>query len=72
LRKVVLIGATGTGKSSLCQSLCLGGENIFKSSSEKDSCTTETNFVQAQWRFSCAQFMLIDTPGFADTDKSDN
>ncbi len=67
-----MIGATGTGKSSLCQSLCLDGERIFKTSSKKDSCTSETNFVQAQWRFSCARFMLIDTPGFSDTKKSDD
>lgn len=28
--------------------------------------------MHAEWKFSCGQFMLIDTPGFSDTSKSDN
>ena len=52
--------------------MCKNGDKHFITSSDTNSCTIETNFLNAEWRFSCGKFMLIDTPGFADTSRTDN
>ena len=74
-RKILVIGKTGTGKSSLCNVL-VGADHdseAFPVSAEAMSCTQGTVFCDAffnkdkEWPFS-----LIDTIGFDDPDKDDD
>merc|ERR1712037_412694 len=74
-KKILVIGKTGTGKSSLCNVL-VGADHdseAFPVSAEAMSCTQGTVFCDAffnkdkEWPFS-----LIDTIGFDDPDKDDD
>merc|ERR1712051_799031 len=74
-KKILVIGKTGTGKSSLCNVLCGADHDadLFPVSAEAMSCTQGTVFCDAffnkdkEWPFS-----LIDTIGFDDPDKDDD
>ncbi len=74
--KVMLIGATGVGKSSTCQSLCENGqidqESIYKVYHGCNSGTESVNFRQVKWRNSNEEFLLVDTPGFSDSNRGDD
>merc|ERR1712210_270664 len=74
-KKILVIGKTGTEKSSLCNVL-VGADHdadLFPVSAEAMSCTQRTVFCDAffnkdkEWPFS-----LIDTIGFDDPDKDDD
>ena len=66
LTKIVVVGSTGSGKSSLNNTLC-GIQNEFKVSASKQSETFKTTSKQLFWRCSDREVILIDTPGLADT-----
>ncbi|KAK5618911.1 hypothetical protein CRENBAI_008483 [Crenichthys baileyi] len=65
--KMVLLGKTGAGKSSLANTIC--GDQLFTVShsmnSETSKCKAITRSVSGR------NLMVIDTPGFFDTDQSE-
>ena len=68
--KVVVIGSTGSGKSSLVNTLS-GCQNEFKVSASKQSETSQTTKKELTWRGSNRKVIFIDTPGLADTEGRD-
>ena len=73
---LIILGATGTGKSSLANVLL--GESpdcencTFPVCSGADSCTKETSFAEGRWLSQGSEFTVVDTPGFGDSDNDDN
>ena len=73
---LIVIGATGTGKSSIANVLL--GESpdckncTFPVCSGANSCTKETSYAEACWLGEGSEFTIVDTPGFGDTDNDDN
>ena len=68
-KKLLIIGKTGTGKSSLCNVLTGNPFNsdIFPVSSEADSCTQKTKFCDAFFNGNKEMpVSIIDTIGFDD------
>ena len=60
--RIVLLGTTGAGKSSLGN--CLLGDRRFRVSSDPRSCTEEPSEVERGFWFGDGEeFELIDTPG---------
>ena len=66
LSKVVLIGSTGSGKSSLANTLC-GLKNEFIVGGNIESVTSETLCKLISWKNTESQAYIIDTPGLADS-----
>ncbi|XP_071315884.1 GTPase IMAP family member 7-like isoform X1 [Trachinotus anak] len=65
--RIVLLGKTGAGKSSLCNTIF--GEDVFKinhcANTETRKCQKETRSVNGK------KITVIDTPGLFDTDRSE-
>ena len=75
IKKVLILGSTGTGKSALCNSLICEEERmkkLFIESEKFDSCTPYANPQKVTWFDNQGQFRLIDTPGFNDSYENDN
>jgi len=74
--KIVIIGQTGAGKSSLSNVL-IGQPFDCKNCSftvcdDHNSCTKETTYAVGPWLGDGADFTVVDTPGFNDSDGESN
>merc|ERR1719295_1483248 len=74
--RMVILGQTGTGKSTLSNVL-LGQpfdckNCTFPVCNGLDSCTKETKYATGSWLGNGANFTVVDTPGFGDSDQDDN
>jgi len=69
-KSLVVIGSTGTGKSSICNVLAgrkHDDKDYFPASGAMESCTNKTTAKRVNWRGNPAlSFTLIDTPGLND------
>ncbi len=73
LPHIVIIGATGVGKSSLAN-VFIGEDPTCKNCTfpvcgGADSCTKNTNYAVGLWLGSGLEFTVVDTPGFGDSDQ---
>ena len=74
--RVVILGQTGTGKSTLANVLI--GENpdckscTFPICNGMDSCTKDTKYAVGKWLGNGVEFTVVDTPGFGDSDNDDS
>jgi len=74
--RIVVIGQTGSGKSTLSNVLI--GEDVncqncsFAVCDGHDSCTKETTYAVGPWLGDGDNFTIVDTPGFGDSDNDDN
>jgi GTPase Era involved in 16S rRNA processing len=70
--KVLVLGSTGSGKSSFCNSLIADYDRkTFLESEKIDSFTTYTNSKKVFWFDKKEEFILIDTPGINDSNNND-
>jgi len=75
--KIVIIGPTGAGKSSLANVL-LGESPLCLNCTFPvcyeglNSCTKETSMATRPWLGSNELFTVVDTPGFGDSDRDDD
>eukprot|EP01084_Bolivina_argentea_P149197 260674_1 len=72
--RIAVLGATGVGKSTLCNLIC-GEETVFEVSGGFDSCTDEVQSEQFIYETDTGDqksqplhYEVIDCPGFFDTD----
>ena len=72
LPRLVMIGPSGTGKSSTCNSLC-GSFDKYPASSAASSMTFKTTVYPVKWfgRDDEEGLNLIDTPGLGDSEGRD-
>merc|ERR1712130_945596 len=73
--RIVLVGPTGSGKSSLANALlgCDPRKNdcTFEVCGDLDSCTKQTSIGTGKWLGTGQNFTIVDTPGFGDSDNND-
>eukprot|EP00026_Physarum_polycephalum_P010338 Phypoly_transcript_10498.p1 GENE.Phypoly_transcript_10498~~Phypoly_transcript_10498.p1 ORF type:complete len:376 (+),score=60.16 Phypoly_transcript_10498:119-1246(+) len=70
MKKVIVLGATGSGKSSLCNILA-GRRNTFVVSSGVNSQTSSTAIQNASWLGTGEGALIVDTPGLGDSGGND-
>jgi len=70
-KKILLIGRSGRGKSTLAN-VIIGTENKFEESSGSASKTKKIQYEQFKDEKSNTDYLIIDTPGIGDTKMSDN
>ncbi len=73
LPHVIIIGATGVGKSSLAN-VFIGEDPTCKDCTfpicgGADSCTKNTKYAVGHWLGSGVEYTVVDTPGFGDSDQ---
>lgn len=74
-KKILLIGRSGRGKSTLANVLLNKNDNfeeVFKESSGSVSETKKIQFEEFENKDSDINYLIIDTPGIGDTKMSDN
>jgi len=73
--KIVILGATGSGKSSLANAFLgcdpRGNDCMFSVCDSMDSCTKETSYGTGLWLGNGKNMTVVDTPGFDDSDNED-
>ena len=70
--KIVLLGATGEGKSSFGNFILKNKEKKFKESNEPESCTETINCCRGKKNTELENLFIIDTPGINDSKGRDN
>ena len=74
--KIVIVGQTGAGKSTLADVLLGQDPNCnnctFTICAGHDSCTKETKYAQGLWLGEGEKFTVVDTPGFGDSNNDDS
>ena len=76
--RMVIVGATGAGKSSIANALLgcdpQGSGCLFEVCSSAASCTTQTTMGSGPWlgEGTSQDFTVVDTPGFGDSEGRDS
>ena len=72
VKRIVLLGSTGAGKSSLGNSLLnLQSPNGFRESEDPESCTKRTEELTGAWLGTGSLCSIVDTPGMNDSQGRD-
>ena len=69
--KILFLGKTGVGKSTLANFIAGYDEKVFKESNSDSSCTKTVSCIPAKEGSKYENVVLIDTPGLLDSDGQD-